>query len=113
MPRRDDTPQGRVVAAIIWGLVGAGLRGGISYTYGSDMAAGAAAGAVLVGALGHGVTTGTMSPVTLCTVLSALLFCIIVPGCDDYGSNAAIPAALFGAFIGWLFFGRRRRDASP
>jgi hypothetical protein len=52
-----------------------------------------------------------MSPVTLCAVLFALFFCMIGPGCDDYGGNAAIPAAVVGAVIGRLFFGRRRHDA--
>jgi hypothetical protein len=84
--------------------------GGIGYTHGSDIAVGAVAGAVLVGALGYGVATGTMSPATLSAVLFALFFCMIGPGCDDYGGSAAIPAAVFGACIGRLFFGRRRCD---
>jgi hypothetical protein len=84
--------------------------GGIAYTHGSNLAVGAVAGRVLVGALGHEVATGTMSPVTLSAVLFALFFCMIGPGCDDYGGNAAIPAALLGAFIGWVFFGRRRKS---
>jgi hypothetical protein len=44
-------------------------------------------------------------------VLSGLFFCMIGPGCDDYARVAVVPAALFGACIGWLFFERRRRDA--
>jgi hypothetical protein len=66
------------------------------------------AGAVLIGFLCHGVAAGTMSAVTLRAVLSGLFFAMIAPGADDYGGNAVLPAALFGAFIGWLFFGRRR-----
>ncbi len=27
----------------------------------------------------------------------------IGPGCDDYEGITVVPAALFGAFIGWLF----------
>jgi hypothetical protein len=111
MPRRGGTPRSRAVAATVGGLVGAGLMSGIGYTHTSSMSTGALAGAVLIGTLGYGVSAGTMSPVTLCAVLFALVFCMIGPGCDDYGRNAAIPAAIFGVFIGWLFFGRRRRDA--
>jgi len=95
MPRRSGTPRSRAVAAAVVGLVGAGLMGGISYTHGSSMAVGAVAGAVLVGALGYGVATGTMSPVTLSAVLFALFFCMIGPGCDDYGGGAAIPGGGF------------------
>jgi hypothetical protein len=112
MPRRYGTTRGRVAAAAVGGLVGAGLMGGIGYTHGSNIAVGAVAGAPLVGGLAFGVASGIMSPVTLCAVLFALFFCMIGPGCDDYGGNAAVPAAIFGAFIGWLFFGRRRRVTS-
>jgi len=82
--------------------------GGIGYTHGTSMATGACAGAMLLGALCYGVAAGTMSAVTLCAVLSGLFFCMIGPGCDDYAGITAVPAALFGAFIGRLFFGRRR-----
>jgi hypothetical protein len=84
---------------------------GIAYTHGSDMALGALAGAVLVGGLGYGVAAGTMSVVTLSAVLFGLFFGVIGPGCDDYGGSAVVPAALFGAFIGWLFRSRCRFDA--
>lgn len=87
--------------------------GGIAYTHWSDISVGVGAGAVLVGALAYGVASGTMSPVTLCAVLLALVACMIGPGYDDYGGNAAVPAAFFGGFIGWLFTGRRRRAAPP
>jgi hypothetical protein len=60
----------------------------------SDMAVGAPAGAVLVGALGYGVAAGTMSPVTLCSVLLAPFFGMIGPGCDDYKGTAPVPAAV-------------------
>ena len=66
---------------------------------------------MLLGVLGYGVAAGTMSAVTVCAVLSGLFFCMIGPGCDDDAGIAAVPAALFGAFIGWLFFRRRRGDA--
>ncbi|MGC8643726.1 MAG: hypothetical protein ACP5XB_28025 [Isosphaeraceae bacterium] len=41
-------------------------------------------------------------------VFFALFFCMIGPGCDDYGGTAAIPAAMIGALIGRLCFGRRK-----
>jgi hypothetical protein len=36
---------------------------------------------------------------------------MIGPGCDDYEGIVAVPAALFGAFIGWLFQSRRPLDS--
>ena len=110
MHRREGGPQVRAAAAVAGGIVGVGLMGGIAYTHGTSMATGGFAGAVLLGALGYGVAAGTTSAVTLCAVIFGLFFCMIGPGCDDYGGNAAVPAALFGAFIGWLFWGRRRSD---
>lgn len=82
--------------------------GGVAYTHGTEIAIGVVAGAVLVGALGDGVVTGTMSPVTLGAVLFALFFCMIGPGRDDYSGIAAIPGALFGALIGRLVSGNRQ-----
>jgi hypothetical protein len=84
--------------------------GGIGYTHGTSVAVGALAGAVLVGALFYGVAAGTMNPVTLMAVLLGLVFCLIGPGADDYGGATAVPAALVGALVGWVLFGRRRRD---
>jgi hypothetical protein len=111
MHRRRAEPHVRAVAAAVGGIVGAGLMGGIGYTHGTSMVTGVVAGAVLLGALCYGVAAGTMSAGTLCAVLSGLFFCMIGPGCDDYAGVAVVPAALFGACIGWLFFERRRRDA--
>ncbi|SIO34198.1 hypothetical protein SAMN05444166_3930 [Singulisphaera sp. GP187] len=111
MHPRKGKPQVRAVAAAVGGIVGAGLMGGTGYTHGTSVTTGAFAGAVLLGALCYGVAAGAMSAVTLCAVLSGLFFCMIGPGCDDYGGNTALPAALFGGFIGWLVFGRRRPDA--
>jgi hypothetical protein len=110
MHLREGEPQARAVAAAVGGIVGAGLMGGTGYSHGTSVATGAFAGAVLLGTLCYGVAAGTMSAVTLCAVLFGLFFCMIGPGCDDYGGTAAVPAALFGAFIGWLFIGRRRPD---
>jgi hypothetical protein len=111
MHLREGEPHVRAVAAAVGGIVGAGLMGGTSYTHGTSVATGTFAGAVLLGALCYGVAARTMSAMTLCAVLFGLFFCMIGPWCDDYGGIAAVPAALFGAFIGWLFLGRRRPDA--
>ena len=111
MHRREGEPQVRAVAAAVGGIVGAGLMGGTGYTHGTSVATGAFAGAELLGALCYGVAARTMSAVTLCAVLFGLFFCMIGPGYDDYGGTAAVPAAPFGALIGWLFFGRRRPGA--
>ena len=45
---------------------------GVAYSHGSNMAVGAVAGALSVGALGYGVAAGTMNIVTLSAVLSGL-----------------------------------------
>jgi hypothetical protein len=45
---------------------------GVAYSHGSNMAVGAVAGALSVGALGYGVAAGTMIVVTLSAVLSGL-----------------------------------------
>jgi hypothetical protein len=103
--------QNRVGAAVFGGLVGAGLFGGIGYTHDTSITTGVVSGALLLGTLCHGVEAGTMSPVTLCAVLFGLFFCLIGPGCDDYGGNTAVPAALIGGFIGWVVFGRWRPQA--
>ena len=81
---------------------------GVAYSHGSNMAVGAVAGALSVGALGYGVAAGTMSVVALSAVLSGLFFGMIGPGCDDYAGITVMPAALFGAFIGWQLHGRRK-----
>jgi hypothetical protein len=92
-------------------MVGAGLMGGVAYTHSSDMALGGTAGAILVGALFHGVAAGTMSVITLSAALFGLFFCMIGPGCDDYGGQAGAVAAFFGALIGLVF--RRGRSSLP
>jgi hypothetical protein len=107
MPRCNGKVQSRAASTVAGSLAGGGLLGGIGYTHGGDIILAAALGAILLGALGYGVASRTMSPVTLCTVLFALFFAMIGPGCDDYGGITVPPAALFGAFIGWLFFGHR------
>jgi hypothetical protein len=104
MATRKSRHLGRTIGAV----AGAALMGGIAFTHGTDIALGVVCGAILVGALGDGAVTGTMSPVTLCAVLFALFFCMIGPGCDDYSGTAAIPGALFGALIGRLVFGPRK-----
>ncbi|APW61632.1 hypothetical protein [Paludisphaera borealis] len=101
-------PQLRAVAALVGCIVGAGLMGGVGYTHRTSVATGAFAGAVLLGMLCHGVAAGTMSAATLCAVLFGLFFAMVGPGYDDYSGIMVIPMALFGAIIGWLFFGRRR-----
>jgi hypothetical protein len=113
MGRAAGTPVSRAAAAIAGAIIGGGMMCGIAYTHGSDMVLGALAGAVLIGALGYGVEAGTMSVVTLSAVLFGLFFCMIGPGWDDYGGITVAPAALFGAFIGWLLRGLRRESASP
>jgi hypothetical protein len=95
--------QVRLAAAALAGaIIGGGLMCGIAYTHGTDMKLGALAGAVLVGALGHGVEAGTMSRVTLCSVLFGLFFCMIGPGFDDYSGMALVLGTLLGAVVGWL-----------
>lgn len=111
MPRHNCPPRRRAAASALGGLVGAGLMGGIGYTHGSSIPVGFLAGALFVGGLAYGVATGIASPVTLCAVLFALFFSMIGPGADDFGGSVAVPAAICGACIGWLFFGRRRRSA--
>jgi hypothetical protein len=92
----------RAAAALAGAIIGGGLMCGIAYTHGSDMRLGAVAGAALVGTLGFGVEAGTMSRVTLCSVLFGLFFGMIGPGCDDYSGFAVVPGALFGALVGCL-----------
>jgi hypothetical protein len=110
MAQRRSSSLHRTVEAVSAGLIGAGLMGGIGYTHGTGMILGTLAGAVLVGALGYGIATGLASPITLSAVLFALFFGMIGPGYDDYAGHAVVPAACFGAFVGWLFRGHRRRD---
>jgi CubicO group peptidase (beta-lactamase class C family) len=109
--RTQGTPGSRIVAALLLAIVGGGMMCGTAYSHGSSIAPATLAGAVLVGALGYGVAAGTMSVVSLSAVLFGLFFCMIGPGCDDYGGIAAVPAVLFGAFIGWLFQSRRPLDS--
>jgi hypothetical protein len=73
-------PRRREAATLAGAIIGSGMICGIAYSHGSDMAPGALAGAVLIGALGYGVEAGTMSVVTLSSVLFALCFCMIGPG---------------------------------
>jgi hypothetical protein len=113
MGQAEGTSVNRAAAVIAGAIAGSGMMGGIAYTHGSDMALGTLAGAVLIGALAHGVEAGTMSVVTLCAVLFGLFFCMIGPGCDDYEGIMVAPAALFGAFISWLLRSLRRVSANP
>ena len=110
-PQAVGSPMSRTMPTLpglVSALIGGGLMGGVGYTHGSNIALGALAGALLVGALGHGLASGKTSPATLSAVLFALFFGMIGPGCDDYAGNAVIPASLFGAGLGWLFFKRRQ-----
>jgi hypothetical protein len=103
----------RAAAAIAGAIFGGGMMCGIAYTHGSDMVLGALAGVILIGALGYDVVSGTMSVVTLSAVLFGLFFCMIGPGCDDYEGITVAPAALFGAFIGWLLRNHCTAGANP
>jgi hypothetical protein len=113
MKQAVGMPPGRAVATLAGAIIGSGLMCGIAYTHGSDLVLGALAGAVLIGALGYGVEAGTMSVVTLSAVLFGLFFCMIGPGCDDFGGTAVLPAALFGAAIGWLIHNHCTASANP
>src|SRR5262249_3801556 len=113
MKRAVGIPASRAAATLAGAIIGSGLMCGIAYTHGSDMVLGALAGAVLIGALGYGVEAGTMSVVTLSAVLFGLFFCMIGPGYDDYGGTAVLPAALFGAAIGWLIRSLALAAANP
>jgi hypothetical protein len=92
----------RAAAALAGAIIGGGLMCGIAYTHGTDMRLGAIAGALLVGTLGYGVEAGSMSRVTLCSVLFGLFFGMIGPGCDDYSGFAVVPGALLGAVVGCM-----------
>jgi hypothetical protein len=96
------TVLSRAAAALVGVIIGGGLMCGIAYTHGTDMRFGAIAGAVLVGILGFGVAAGTMSRVTLSSVLFGLFFGMIGPGVDDYGGLTVVPGAMFGALVGYL-----------
>ena len=111
-PRSGKTPR-RLVAAVLAGLVGAGLMGGVGYTHGSDVVLGVVAGAVLVGILGHGVVVGSVSPAMLGGVLFGLAFAMIDGGgCVDPGGLMMIGAAVVGAVVGRVAFGPRVRGRS-
>jgi hypothetical protein len=102
MARTNCTMCCRVVAALSGAIFGSGLMSGVAYSHGSNVTIGALAGALGIGTLVYGVAVGTMSVVTLSAVLFGLFFAMIGPGCDDYLGITVVPAALFGAFIGWL-----------
>lgn len=98
----------RFIATVFWGLVGAFLMAGVAASHWSDPRVGFAAGAVLIGFVGHGVSAGWISPVLLCSTIPGLVFCMIGPGCDDYQGIAGFWAALVGAIVGRQVFGSRR-----
>ena len=103
MARTECKSSCRTVAALLGTIFGSGLMCGITYSHGTNMALGALAGALSVGTLRYGVATGTMSVVMLSAMLFGLFFAMIGPGCDDNEGITVMPAALFGALIGWLF----------
>lgn len=115
MPRSAGSPWILVFSAACGGLVGAGLMGGVAFMHGTDIGLGVVAGGLLLGALWYGVAAGTMSPVTLFSIILALFGCMIGPGCDDYMGLVGILGAMSGGFLGLLLFGTRRRhpDGKP
>jgi hypothetical protein len=101
--------QNRIASALVGVVLGAGLMGGIASTRRGNVTFSAVEGGILVGILWHGVAVGTVSMVTLSTVLFVLFGFMIGPGCDDYEGILALPAAIIGAVVGWQFRKPRRK----
>jgi hypothetical protein len=103
MARRPAGRRKRIATALIGGLLGAGLVGGSASMYHNQVIPYAILGAFQVGFLCDGVVTGIVSPVTLGAVVCGLFMFMIGPGYDDYMGILVIPAAMFGAYVGWRF----------
>ena len=103
--RREASPVRRIFGVIVGSAILAGVMGQIG-SHSDNVGLGVAAGAVVGAALGYGVATDRIGRVTLGALIFGLFCCLIGPAVDDYGGNAAVPASVFGAFVGWL--GRKR-----
>src|SRR5688572_25063537 len=90
-----------ILASLAGLLTGLGLMGQAG-TLGGQAMFGAAAGCLLGAAVGLGAALGKVHRITVGAVLYALIFCVLGPGVDDYGGNAAVFGAFLGAFVGWL-----------
>jgi hypothetical protein len=103
MARRPVGRRKRIAAALIGGLLGAGLVGGSASMYHKQIIPYAILGAFQVGFLFDGVVTGIVSPITLGAVVCGLFVFMIGPGYDDDMGVLVIPAAMVGAFLVWQF----------
>jgi hypothetical protein len=103
MARRHVSRRKRIAAALVGGLLGAGLVGGSASMYHNRIIPHAIIGAAQIGFLCDGVVTGIVSPVTLGAVVCGLFMFMIGPGYDDYMGVLVVPAAILGACAGRRF----------